>query len=254
MLGQKWVLRIVRVLGDRTQRFCELQDALGGANSATLSQRLKLLEDEGLIERRAISSVPPWVEYSLTAKGSDLRGAIAGIDRWAERWAARAVSHPVAEERPAAHGDALNLVRADDRRGRRSRRRPRSAWSSCSTTASRTTTGSASTGSTATDLVLGPWTGPEADRAHAHPDRDRHLRRGGRIAARPRSSPDVERRPALPRLLRQHASEIVVPIFDGGEVVGEIDIDGSDLDAFDETDARFLEEVTALLAPLRPRT
>ena len=89
VLGQKWVLRIVRVLGDRTQRFCELQDALGGANSATLSQRLKLLEDEGLIERRAISAVPPWVEYSLTAKGSDLRGAIAAIDRWAERWAAR---------------------------------------------------------------------------------------------------------------------------------------------------------------------
>ena len=89
VLGQKWVLRIVRVLGDRTQRFCELQDALGGANSATLSQRLKLLEDEGLIERRAISSVPPWVEYSLTAKGRDLRGAITGIDRWAERWAAR---------------------------------------------------------------------------------------------------------------------------------------------------------------------
>ena len=89
VLGQKWVLRIVRVLGDRTQRFCELQDALGGANSATLSQRLKLLEDEGLIERHAISSVPPWVEYSLTPKGTDLRGAINGIDRWAERWAAR---------------------------------------------------------------------------------------------------------------------------------------------------------------------
>jgi DNA-binding HxlR family transcriptional regulator len=89
VLGQKWVLRIVRVLGDRTQRFCELQDALGGANSATLSQRLKLLEDEGMIERRAISAVPPWVEYSLTVKGSDLRAAITGIDRWAERWAPR---------------------------------------------------------------------------------------------------------------------------------------------------------------------
>ena len=87
VLGQKWVMRIIRVLGDRTQRFCELQDALGGANSATLSQRLKMLEDEGLIERRAISAVPPWVEYSLTPKGADLRGAIAGIDRWADRWA-----------------------------------------------------------------------------------------------------------------------------------------------------------------------
>lgn len=87
VLGQKWVMRIIRVLGDRTQRFCELQDALGGANSATLSQRLKMLEDEGLVERRAISAVPPWVEYSLTDKGADLRGAIAGIDRWADRWA-----------------------------------------------------------------------------------------------------------------------------------------------------------------------
>ena len=87
VLGQKWVMRIIRELGDRTQRFCELQDALGGANSATLSQRLKLLEDEGLIQRRAISAVPPWVEYSLTPKGADLRATITGIDRWAERWA-----------------------------------------------------------------------------------------------------------------------------------------------------------------------
>jgi len=37
-------------------------------------------------------------------------------------------------------------------------------------------------------------------------------------------------------------------------VIGEIDIDGSDLDAFDAMDARFLEEIAALLAPLRPRT
>jgi DNA-binding HxlR family transcriptional regulator len=87
VLGQKWVMRIVRVLGERTQRFCELQDALGGANSATLSQRLKLLEDEGLVDRTLVSQVPPWVEYSLTTKGSDLRRAIVGIDRWADRWA-----------------------------------------------------------------------------------------------------------------------------------------------------------------------
>ena len=86
VLGQKWVMRIVRELGGRRQRFCELQDALGGANSATLSQRLKMLEDEGLIARHAISAIPPWVEYSLTDKGADLRAAIAGIDRWAERW------------------------------------------------------------------------------------------------------------------------------------------------------------------------
>ena len=87
VLGQKWVMRIVRALGSRTQRFCELQDTLGGANSATLSQRLKLLEDEGLITRRIVSVIPPWVEYSLTEKGRELNQAIALIDRWAARWA-----------------------------------------------------------------------------------------------------------------------------------------------------------------------
>jgi len=89
ILGQKWVMRIVRELGLHTQRFCELQDALGGANSATLSQRLKLLEDEGLVDRRLVSETPPWVEYSLTEKGTDLRRAITGIDRWADRWASQ---------------------------------------------------------------------------------------------------------------------------------------------------------------------
>ena len=88
VLGQKWVLRIIRSLGAETQRFCQLQDSLGGANSATLSQRLKLLEDEGLIDRRCVSNLPPWVEYSLTEKGADLRRAIVDIDRWAERWVA----------------------------------------------------------------------------------------------------------------------------------------------------------------------
>jgi DNA-binding HxlR family transcriptional regulator len=87
ILGQKWVLRIIRSLGEETRRFCELQDALGGANSATLSQRLKLLEDEGLVDRAEISSVPPWVEYSLTTKGRELSHAIVLIDEWAERWA-----------------------------------------------------------------------------------------------------------------------------------------------------------------------
>src|SRR5918992_4304725 len=79
ILGQKWVMRIIRVLGTRTQRFCELQDALGGANSATLSQRLKLLEEQGLIDRRIVSSIPPWVEYSLTRKGQELNQAIGLI-------------------------------------------------------------------------------------------------------------------------------------------------------------------------------
>lgn len=46
-------------------------------------------------------------------------------------------------------------------------------------------------------------------------------------------------------------SEIVVPIFRDGVVIGEIDIDSSDLNAFGDADQRFLERVAELLAPLR---
>ena len=64
---------------------------------------------------------------------------------------------------------------------------------------------------------------------------------------------DVDADPRYLACFASTKSEIVVPIFDGGDVVGEIDVDGSDLGAFDEMDARFLEEVAALVAPLRPR-
>ena len=63
---------------------------------------------------------------------------------------------------------------------------------------------------------------------------------------------DVDADPRYLACFASTKSEIVVPIFDGGDVIGEIDIDGSDPEAFDDTDARFLEEVAALLAPLRP--
>jgi GAF domain-containing protein len=64
---------------------------------------------------------------------------------------------------------------------------------------------------------------------------------------------DVDADPRYLACFTSTRSEIVVPIFSEGDVVGEIDIDGEELEAFGETDARFLEEVAALLAPLRPR-
>jgi len=60
-----------------------------GVPSTTALRWVRLLEDEGLIDRTIVSEVPPWVEYSLTSKGADLRRAIHGIDRWADRWASQ---------------------------------------------------------------------------------------------------------------------------------------------------------------------
>lgn len=87
IVGQKWTLQIVHHLLDcRCKRFCELQEELGGVNPSTLSSRLKMLEDEGLVQRIQVSAIPPHVEYSLTDMGNELAPVIREIARWGNRW------------------------------------------------------------------------------------------------------------------------------------------------------------------------
>lgn len=87
IIGQKWTLQIVKtLLSCRSQRFCELQEALGGVNPSTLSSRLKMLEDEGMISRKQVSAIPPHVEYSLTDMGCDLKPVIQAISYWSRDW------------------------------------------------------------------------------------------------------------------------------------------------------------------------
>ncbi len=87
IIGQKWTLQIVHhLLAQPTCRFCELQEALGGVNPSTLSSRLKMLEEEGLVHRVQISAIPPHVEYSLTEMGAALRDVITAITVWSNTW------------------------------------------------------------------------------------------------------------------------------------------------------------------------
>lgn len=87
IVGQKWTLQIVNVLMDFDQcRFCELQDALGGVNPGTLSARLKMLEEEGLIQRSQVSTAPPHVIYRLTPMGEELSGVITELTGWSRKW------------------------------------------------------------------------------------------------------------------------------------------------------------------------
>jgi len=89
LLGQKWTLLIVHYLHDAAPhrlRFCELQQRLGRLNPATLSQRLKLLESEGLVERTEVGSLSPHVEYTLTKKGSDLGPVVENLYQWGDKW------------------------------------------------------------------------------------------------------------------------------------------------------------------------
>ena len=155
------------------------------------------------------------------------------------------------QERPAAHGDAMNLVRAavaeapgPTAAAQRAvellhDRFPHYDWVGVYWVEG-------------DDLVLGPWVGPEATE-HTRIPIGTGICGAAAASGTTEIVPDVHADPRYLACFASTQSEIVVPIFDGGEVVGEIDVDGTDPDAFDETDARFLEEIAALLAPLRPR-
>lgn len=77
---------IVHHLALGRARHCQLRGQLGGLNSTTLSQRLRALEEEGIVTRQVLSSIPPWVEYSLTEKGRELAEIIDDLDRWGRKW------------------------------------------------------------------------------------------------------------------------------------------------------------------------
>ncbi len=91
ILGQKWTLQIVHhLMSHGSLRFCELQEALGGVNPSTLSSRLKMLEEEGLVQRSQISTLPPHVEYCLSEMGTQLAAVLGEIIKWSNSWLCRA--------------------------------------------------------------------------------------------------------------------------------------------------------------------
>lgn len=84
----KWTVEIIIVLGQHgTLRFSQLKDVLPGISGRTLTQRVRDLEEQGLVHRKMYDEMPVRVEYSLTKKGLDV-AALAlplvlylGVDR-----------------------------------------------------------------------------------------------------------------------------------------------------------------------------
>ena len=89
-LSKRWTLLIILELykgREYTRRFSELRDALAGITPKVLSERLKELEDEGIITRRVdATSFPVRSEYTLTQSGIEIVDVIRGIKRWALKW------------------------------------------------------------------------------------------------------------------------------------------------------------------------
>jgi DNA-binding HxlR family transcriptional regulator len=85
-VANKWALLIIEMLGDRTLRFTELRNEIEGISHKMLTQNLRMLERNGLVERTVHPTVPPRVEYTLTEPGQALRATVDGLCDWTHRY------------------------------------------------------------------------------------------------------------------------------------------------------------------------
>ena len=84
-IADKWTVLIVGLLQQRPHRFGELLKRIDGISQKMLTQTLRSLELDGLVNRRAKATVPVTVEYSLSRTGRTLVEPLEAIRRWAEQ-------------------------------------------------------------------------------------------------------------------------------------------------------------------------
>ena len=118
-IGDKWTILVVRELGSGSKRFSEIKRGLGSISQKMLTTTLRALERDGFVNRTVFPTVPPRVDYELTALGHDLLKPVAALGEWAlrnaeriEKAQARFDTNQVAEQPGAA---SRRSGRADQR-------------------------------------------------------------------------------------------------------------------------------------------
>lgn len=82
LIGSKWKLLILRNLMTRPWRFNELKRDLEGISQKVLTDSLRSLESDGIVERTIYPEVPPRVEYSLTPLGRSIKPILDAMEKW----------------------------------------------------------------------------------------------------------------------------------------------------------------------------
>ena len=82
-VGDKWTVLVVSLLGDGPRRFSELRRSVDGISQKMLTTTLRILERDGFCTRKVYPTVPPRVEYELTALGRDLLVPVKALGQWA---------------------------------------------------------------------------------------------------------------------------------------------------------------------------
>ncbi|QYR20693.1 winged helix-turn-helix transcriptional regulator [Paenibacillus sp. sptzw28] len=86
LLSKRWVGLVVFQLLSGPQRFCAMESALSGISGRILSERLKELEQAGIVNREVYPETPVRIEYSLTEKGRALQPIFNEIGNWSDKW------------------------------------------------------------------------------------------------------------------------------------------------------------------------
>ena len=86
IIGGRWKVLILQELFSGVKRFGELHRALAGITQKMLTQQLRELERDGIINRMVYAQVPPKVEYSLTEFGMTLRPILETMHEWGVRF------------------------------------------------------------------------------------------------------------------------------------------------------------------------
>ena len=84
-IANKWALLIINTLGEDTRRFTELHAAVEGISHKMLTQTLRTLERDGVVNRLVHPTVPPRVDYSLTEAGLSLQTTVNAMCVWTRR-------------------------------------------------------------------------------------------------------------------------------------------------------------------------
>ncbi len=82
IVDSKWTVLLLRELLLGTRRFGEIRRSLPGISPKTLTERLRALEEHGIVRREVFAEVPPRVEYALTEYGHTLRPVLEALARW----------------------------------------------------------------------------------------------------------------------------------------------------------------------------
>ena len=86
LIAAKWTPLLLHDLSEGPRRFNQLEHSCPGISPRTLSERLRVLEQEGIVLRRSYPESPPRVEYELTPKGEALLPIIAEMRTFGHEW------------------------------------------------------------------------------------------------------------------------------------------------------------------------